>query len=162
MAGSFFKLRIVMAYENKRADLLSVQYSSQRIAWSARICRAPNVIWQLQRAPSLLRIAVMRTIIRPPKSLRDDSDRVFLTEDGQPGSYRFVRRISTEKRPSVYRIDSLPDVSYPGNYRDTFWEIRGAVLEFAGFFQPTTQPTESMSYMNFRVLWQSPRSCMLL
>jgi len=108
MAGSFFKLRIVMAYENKRADLLSVQYSSQRIAWSARICRAPNVIWQLQRAPSLLRIAVMRTIIRPPKSLRDDSDRVFLTDDGQPGSYRFVRRISTEKRPCVYeyRVNS--------------------------------------------------------
>jgi protein-L-isoaspartate(D-aspartate) O-methyltransferase len=29
-------------------------------------------------------------------------------------------------------------------------------------FQPTTQPTKRMSYMNFRVLWQSPRSCMLL
>jgi hypothetical protein len=29
-------------------------------------------------------------------------------------------------------------------------------------FQPTTQPTKSMSYMNFRVLWQSPRFCMLL
>jgi hypothetical protein len=25
--------------------------------------------------------------------------------------------------------------------------------------QPTTQPTVSMSYMNFRVLWQSPPSC---
>jgi hypothetical protein len=58
----------------------------------------------------------------------------------------------------VYRTDSLPDVGYPGNYRETFWEIRGAVLEFAGFLQPT----KSMSYMNFRVLWQSPRSCMLL
>jgi hypothetical protein len=46
---------------------------------------------------------------------------------------------------SVYRTDSLPDVGYPGNYRETFWEIRGAVLEFAGFFQPTTQPTKSMS-----------------
>jgi hypothetical protein len=83
MAGSFRKLRIVMAYENKRADFLPVQYSSQRITWSARICRAPNVTWPLQRAPSLFRIAVMRMIIRPPKSLRDDSDRVFLTDDGQ-------------------------------------------------------------------------------
>jgi hypothetical protein len=63
---------------------------------------------------------------------------------------------------TVYRTDPLPDVGYPGNYRETFREIRGAVLEFAGFFQPTTQPTKSMSYMNFRVLWQSPRSCMLL
>jgi hypothetical protein len=79
----------------------------------------------------------------------------------QAGSYRFVRRISTE-RASVYRTDSFQDVGYPGNNRETFWEIRGAVLEFAGFFQPTTQPTKSTSYMNFRILWQSPQFCMLL
>jgi len=26
-------------------------------------------------------------------------------------------------------------------------------------FQPTTQPTKSICYMSFRVLWQSPQSC---
>jgi hypothetical protein len=67
-------------------------------------------------------------------------------------------RISTAKRASVYRTDPLPAVGYSANYREKFWEIRGAVLEFAGFFQPTTQPTKSMSYMNSRVLWHSPRS----
>ena len=77
MAGSFRKLRILMVYENKRADLFSVQYASQRITWSALICRAPNVTGPLQRAPSLFRIAVMRMIIRPQKSLRDDAGRVL-------------------------------------------------------------------------------------
>jgi hypothetical protein len=45
------------------------------------------------------------------------------------------------------------------------WETRLSVEQLAipfSNFQPTTQPTKSMSYMNFRVLWQSPRSCMLL
>jgi len=31
MLGSFRKLWIVMVYENERADLLSVEYSPQRI-----------------------------------------------------------------------------------------------------------------------------------
>jgi len=61
-----------------------------------------------------------------------------------PGSREFATDKSNTFRPPLHR--------------ETFWEIRGAILEFAGFFQPT----KSMSYMNFRVLWQSPRSCMLL
>ena len=34
----------------------------------------------------------------------------------------------SDRRASVYRTDLLPDVGYSGNYRETFWEIRGAVF----------------------------------
>ena len=34
--------------------------------------------------------------------------------------------------------------------------------EFMGFFQPTIQPTTYDALYDFRVFWQSPRSCKLL
>ena len=34
--------------------------------------------------------------------------------------------------------------------------------EFVDFFQPTTQPTDYDVLYDFRVFWQSPRSCKLL
>src|ERR1700756_358544 len=86
MAGSFRKLRIVMLHENKGADLPSVQYHSQRITQSARTrrCRAANVFGLPQRAPSLFRIGIMHAIIRLPKPLRDNSDRVSGRITGKP------------------------------------------------------------------------------
>ena len=36
------------------------------------------------------------------------------------------------------------------------WTL-AAAWEFVDFFQPTIQPTEHMSYIDFRVVWQSPR-----
>jgi hypothetical protein len=39
------------------------------------------------------------------------------THDGQPGSYRFVGRISTDKRPCVDRPGQLPVVGYPETAR---------------------------------------------
>jgi hypothetical protein len=41
----------------------------------------------------------------------------------------------------------------------------GAASGFVNFFQPTTQPTKTyVLYVlyDFRVVWQSPRSCKLL
>jgi hypothetical protein len=38
----------------------------------------------------------------------------------------------------------------------------GAASELVSIFQPTTQPTEYSVLYDFRVVWQSPRSCMLL
>lgn len=38
----------------------------------------------------------------------------------------------------------------------------GTASEFVGFFQPTTQPTKTYVLYDFRVAWQSPRSCKLL
>jgi len=38
----------------------------------------------------------------------------------------------------------------------------GAASEFVHFFQPTTQPTKTYVLYDFRVVWQSPRSCKLL
>ena len=55
MAGSFREPWIVMAYKNKGADRLSVEYPSKRITQSARCrkCRAADVSGLPQRAPSL-------------------------------------------------------------------------------------------------------------
>ena len=43
-----------------------------------------------------------------------------------------------------------------------FWETNvGAAPESVDFFQPTTQPTTCDVLYDFRVFWQSPRSCKL-
>jgi len=59
--------------------------------------------------------------------------------------------------PIRFRMSAIQETieKRSGKYVGRFWSS-------PAFFQPTTQPTKSMSYMNFRVLWQSPRSCMLL
>ncbi len=38
----------------------------------------------------------------------------------------------------------------------------GVASEFVNFFQPTTRPTKTYFSYDFRVVWQSPRSCKLL
>jgi len=38
----------------------------------------------------------------------------------------------------------------------------GAASKFVNFFQPTIQPTDWAVLDDFRVFWQSPRSCTLL
>jgi len=41
-----------------------------------------------------------------------------------------------------------------------FWEMNvGALSEFVDFLQPTTQPTRTYVLHDFRVVWQSLRSC---
>ena len=37
-----------------------------------------------------------------------------------------------------------------------------AASQFVEFFQPTTQPTRTCVLYDFRVVWQSQRSCKLL
>ena len=46
--------------------------------------------------------------------------------------------------------------------KDVLGNECGVVSEFVDFFQPTTQPTKCDVLCDFRVVWQSPRSCKLL
>src|SRR5215472_11230210 len=105
MVGSFRKLRIVMVYENEGADLLSVQYPSQRITQSARSrrCGAADVSGLPQRPPSLFRNRIMGTIIRLPKPLRDNSGRVSGCITGKPSveKLRLATRDLTSGLPTT-------------------------------------------------------------
>jgi hypothetical protein len=58
---------------------------------------------------------------------------------------------------------SAKAADHPISYPETrFYEMNvGAAWELVDFFQPTTQPTKTYVLYDFRVVWQSPRSCKL-
>jgi hypothetical protein len=74
-----------------------------------------------------------------------DNRQLNWLDHGQCGSYQLAHRISTDKRASVYRTDSLPDVGYPGNYRDTFRKYVGRFWSSPAFCNPPLRPFGSWS-----------------
>ncbi len=74
----------------------------------------------------------------------------------------------------MWEIDPMPLLGHSGRITGNSETIQkevlgnecGVVSEFVDFFQPTTQPTTQPTkcdvLCDFRVLWQSPRSCKLL
>ena len=65
---------------------------------------------------------------------------------------------ASASRSSLDLILADPAFLYPHRGQDISDCVEQLAIPFSNF-QPTTQPTKIMSYMNFRELCQSPRSC---